>query len=371
MNWTFWHRSLSPHLAPVVRCLASMPDQHVTVVAEREPAMHRKSIGWDAPDCSPARVFIRPANADVEHLLQAGRGPLSVHLLNGLANVALNREVLSRLAKTRTIIGLISESPDSRGILGLARRAKYRMDRYSFGRRLDFILAMGQLGVRWFSSAGYDASRIFPFGYFTDSPVVALEKESEKNESGDFRILYLGRFTMVKDGLTAIRALAGLSTGDWQFDLVGDGAELQRWRRAAAASGCSSRIRFRPPVDYKMIGTFLDQADLLLLPSKKDGWGAVVNEALQCGVPVVCSDKCGAADLLREPWRGSVFQAGSVEGLRKAVERWIARGKRSAESSARIRQWSSAIEGPQAARYLVDIVKHLQEGGERPCPPWY
>lgn len=29
----------------------------------------------------------------------------------------------------------------------------------------------------------------------------------------------------------------------------------------------------------------------------------VVNEALMCGVPVVCSDNCGVAGLLREPWR--------------------------------------------------------------------
>ena len=240
-----------------------------------------------------------------------------------------------------------------------------------FGRRLDFILAMGQLGVRWFRSAGYDASRIFPFGYFTETPVLVPENEGEKGKSGTFRILYLGRITKEKDGVTAIRALAGLPASDWQFDVVGDGAELARWKRAAAASGHSGRISFLSAVNYKLVGDLFGQADLLLLPSRKDGWGAVVNEALQCGVPVVCSDKCGAADLLRKPWRGSVFKAGSVKSLRDALRGWIANGKRDVESSARIRRWSSSIEGRQAARYLVEIVKYLQEGGERPSPPWY
>lgn len=371
MNWTFWQNIVSPHLAPLERGLASFPNQTVTVVAEGEPGAHRKSIGWRTPDCSPARVLIRPTDADVELLVKAGNGPLSVHLLNGWADVALNRRVLPHLAKTGALIGLISESPDSRGILGLARRTKYRLDRYRSGRHLDFVLAMGQSGVRWFSSAGYDALRVFPFGYLTESPVVTVKDGSERSISGAFRILYLGRIIGLKDGVTAMRALAGLAANDWEFDVVGNGEELQRWKRAAAASGHSDRIRFSPAVNYKMVGKLLEQADLLLLPSKKEGWGAVVNEALMCGVPVVCSDRCGAVDLLREPWRGSVFKAGSVTSLQKALQGWIDHGKRDAESSARIRQWSSAIEGPQVARYLVEIVDYLQQGGARPQPPWY
>jgi glycosyltransferase involved in cell wall biosynthesis len=120
-----------------------------------------------------------------------------------------------------------------------------------------------------------------------------------------------------------------------------------------------------------MIGNLLEHADVLLLPSRYDGWGAVVNEALMCGVPVVCSDNCGAADLLREPWRGSTFKMGSVESLQIVLRGWIERGRRNEESTARIRDWSSALEGPQEARYLVEIVKYLQEGGQRPSPPWY
>ena len=68
--------------------------------------------------------------------------------------------------------------------------------------------------------------------------------------------------------------------------------------------------------------------DLFLLPSRFDGWGAVVNEALMCGVPVVCSDNCGAAELLGESWRGEVFRTGSAAGLKDILQRWIALGRR-------------------------------------------
>jgi glycosyltransferase involved in cell wall biosynthesis len=371
MNWTLWQNIVSPHLSPVARALASIPGQTVTVVAENELPERRRATGWRTPDCSPARVLIKPTNAEIERLIAGDPGQPSVHLLSGLPDVALNQRVLALLARTRATVGLISETADNRGILGFVRKVKYRLDRRHVEQNIDFVLAMGQLGVKWFESAGYDSSRIFPFAYVTERPVITEEKYAESMDREAFRILFLGRILRLKDGVTAIRALQRLSTSEWQFDVVGDGPDQERWKKAAAHSGVANRIRFRPTVDNGLVGNLLQQADLLLLPSRKDGWGAVINEALMCGVPVICSDNCGAADLLREPWRGSTFKAGSVASLRRVLLGWIERGRRSDKSSARIREWSRVVEGPQVVRYLVEIVAYVRAGGQRPSPPWY
>jgi glycosyltransferase involved in cell wall biosynthesis len=247
---------------------------------------------------------------------------------------------------------------------------QYSLQRYVLAQNLDLILAMGEQGVRWFQSAGYDSSRIFPFGYVTERPVVTSRNGRETGEHGTFRILYLGRTVPAKDGVTGILALEQLSSLDWRFDIVGDGPDLPRWKAAAVASGISERVRFRPVIDNRMVASVLQDADLLLLPSKHDGWGAVVNEALMCGIPVVCSDHCGAADLLREPYRGTIFKAGSVNSLQRELRNWLERGRRTAQSTARIRDWSSVLEGPHVAQYLVEIIEHLRGGGRRPSPPW-
>jgi glycosyltransferase involved in cell wall biosynthesis len=331
----------------------------------------RKALGWNPADCSPARVWIKPKDEAIEQLIGRVHGRQSVHFLGGVGHGTLNRRVLSRLAGTGAIIGLWSEGADNRGVLGLARKAKYSLDRYLVEDKLDFIGAVGQLGVRWFESVGYDTSHIFSIIYVTERPVRTLDTSNEWNESQVFRMIYIGQIICRKDGPTAIRALAGLLSYDWQFDIVGNGPELERWERVAAQSGIASRVRFQSAVNNRMIGNLFEEADLLLLPSRFDGWGAVVNEALMCGVPVVCSDNCGAADLLRKPWRGSIFKTGSVESLRGTLQGWIENGKRNKESSARIREWSSVLEGPSMARYLVEIVEYIRYGGMRPSPPWY
>lgn len=371
MKWTFWLSIVSPHVSEVLRALASMPDQTVTVVAEHQLADIRKAIGWNTPDCSPARVVIEPQDAEIEKLIGHGCDRDTVHMVAIEKRGSLNRRVLSRLAKTGATIGLMSEAVDNRGILGMIRRAKYFLERYSIEDKLDLLVAMGQVGVRWYESVGYEPSSIFPLIYVTERPAPSLECASEWKETEAFRVLYLGHFIPRKDGVTAIRALAGIPDLDWRFDAVGNGPDMARWKRAAAESSVDSRIRFHEAVNNRMIGNLLEHTDLLVLPSRYDGWGAVVNEALMCGVPVVCSDNCGAAELLREPWRGSTFKMGSVEDLRRVLREWILRGKRTKESSARIREWSSAIEGAPLARYLVEVVESIRDGGTRPTPPWY
>jgi len=371
MNWTFWLGIVSPHLSELVRALASIPGQTVTVVADHEPADERKAIGWRVADCSPASVLIKPHPTVVEQLICQSDDRKSVHLLGGLPNITLNRQVLFRLARTKATVGLISESADNRGVLGFARQAKYRTDRYFVEPHLHFILAMGQLGVRWFESVGYNSLHIYPFMYVTERPLMGSRAASEAHASQGLRMLYLGQLIRRKDCLTLFRSLQDFAGHPWTLDIVGSGPELKRWQRASETIDLGARIRFSPAIDNRSIGFLLDHTDLLLLPSRWDGWGAVVNEALMCGVPVICSDNCGAADLLREPWRGQIFKAGSVESLRHVLRGWIERGKRSDDFSARIRQWSAVLEGQQAAHYLIDIVVYLHNGGIRPSPPWY
>jgi glycosyltransferase involved in cell wall biosynthesis len=261
MNWTLWQNILSPHLSAVARALASIPGQNVTVVAENELPDRRRATGWRTPDCAPARSYVRPTDTDVERLIEGNETELSVHLLNGLAGVPLNRRVLPRLVKTGAMVGLISESADNRGILGLARKAKYRLDRYRVGQNFDFILAMGQLGVQWFESAGYDSSKVFPFAYVTERPVRISDHSHGEKEHTAFRILYMGQIIRRKDGVTAIRGLRKLSVRDWRFDIVGNGPDLRRWRQVASEGGVADRIHFRPAVDNGVIGSLLQHAE--------------------------------------------------------------------------------------------------------------
>ena len=60
-------------------------------------------------------------------------------------------------------------------------------------------------------------------------------------------------------------------------------------------------------------------ADIFVLPSRHDGWGVVVNEALGAGLPIIVSDRVGARDLVENGCNGFVTTAGDIDSLASAL----------------------------------------------------
>jgi len=81
---------------------------------------------------------------------------------------------------------------------------------------------------------------------------------------------------------------------------------------------------FQPPEELP--GEFA-RADVFVLPSRYDGWGVVVNQAIGAGLPVICSDAVGAGyDLVEPEVNGLRFPAGDAAALMRSMERFASRG---------------------------------------------
>lgn len=77
------------------------------------------------------------------------------------------------------------------------------------------------------------------------------------------------------------------------------------------------------PVAQNALVSYYHSAHLLVLPSRQDGYGMVLNQALATGLPVIGSDHSGAVDLAANPLlreRTWVVRAGDLESLGKALE---------------------------------------------------
>ncbi len=105
---------------------------------------------------------------------------------------------------------------------------------------------------------------------------------------------------------------------DIHCDFVGDPPEgdqemLPTLQRLAATEGVLDRIRFL--CDRTDIPALLGNADIFVLPSRYEGFGLVLLEAMAAGVPVVAADVDGPAELLVDGSNGIKFKACSAEDL--------------------------------------------------------
>ena len=367
MRIVFWQNELAILQSAHIRSLAARAGHDVTLVAETDLYPERRALGWAIPNFGQARVFVAPDDAEIGRLV-GERPSESVHIFTTIHAYRLVSKAFRRAIRTEALVGVFSESGDFRGWKGLARLAIGRRNSLLYGRRIDFVLATGQQGVRWFRRTGIAPSRVFPYGYWVEDPRAALASQPAP---GPVRLMFLGQLVPRKGVDLVLRALAALRGQGWEFLVMGAGLQERELRAMAHRLGIAGQVRFLPAQPNQEAIGEIARSDLFVLPSRFDGWGAVVNEALMCGVPVLCSSHCGAADLIQTPWLGEVFPASSVAGLRAVLARWIAQGKRAPEATENIRSWSSCITGESASEYLLSVIRHTTGSCPRPTPPWY
>jgi glycosyltransferase involved in cell wall biosynthesis len=362
MQLVFWHNIISPHQAPFLRELAASGHE-VLVVATEAMSVEREQLGWSPPELGSAQVILGPDQARVRLLVKQS-GSDAIHFLAGARGTELGRQVAHVCRSSGRRMGLITESPDARGLGGPLRWVKYAGERVTMGKYFEFILAMGQRGVRWFRRCGYPASRVFPFAYVTER----FPQNPGPSVDGDFHFLFVGQLIHRKGVDLLLRALALVS--GCKVSVIGDGPEREKLIKLAAKCGLNNRVLWHGKMGSTQAQSEVCKADMLVLPSREDGWGAVVNESLMSGIPVICSSACGAADLITAPWLGTVFPAGNVSGLAAALNDSVKQGKASLVQRQHIRDWSQCIEGVSVAKYVEQILGHVYGRGPRPRAPW-
>jgi glycosyltransferase involved in cell wall biosynthesis len=168
---------------------------------------------------------------------------------------------------------------------------------------------------------GYD---VVDNGRFRLAAEAARQREAECRAQLDLpgkyivcvsRLIARKRVDKVIDAYARSRARnAGVS-----LLIIGSGDLEQDLRARCDRLGLSDTVVFRQLVPNRDMPIFLALARFLVLLSDYDQWGLCLNEALACGTPVLCSDRCGAAhELVKHGENGFV-----TDGTESDIDRGI------------------------------------------------
>jgi len=327
--------------------------------------------GWFRPDYGQTNIILRPTPKAQAELLSVDPST-TVHIFSGTRGQHnLIRKAFCQSLSSGSYTGIQSEAFRGGGIKGALRRLRGKYDALRFAERIGFVLGIGSMSVDWYRKSGYPDEKIFPFAYFVETPSTSNQPVGDEALDQCFDVVFVGHDLFRKGLDILLRALHGIGKPDWRLHIVDDQNRRKSFANLSARLGLTDSIHFYGTLPNPQVIGLISRSDLLVLPSRWDGWGAVVNEALMCGVPVVCSDRCGAADLLDGGERGEVFPSGDVSALRSILARRISQGKKDAVVSERIREWSKCISGESAAEHLLAVVEASVTRGKKPIPPWF
>lgn len=149
----------------------------------------------------------------------------------------------------------------------------------------------------------------------------------DKLEVGNSKIvLYLGRLEEIKGVEYLIRAFALLNPDNAVLVVAGDGSLRERLQALALEQGIQEKTRFAGYVPPEDALAYYAIADVFVLPSVtmptgREVWGVVVNEAMNQGLPVVATEAVGAAagGLVQSGVNGFVVPERDSAALAQAV----------------------------------------------------
>ena len=152
--------------------------------------------------------------------------------------------------------------------------------------------------------------------------------------------LYSGKFEYRKNLQTLIKAKILAKDLPCSLILVGNGPDEEELRQLSTED---TNIHFMDFVNQSKMPMIYRTSDVFILPSISETWGLGINEAMNCGLAILASDKVGAAiDLIQN--NGFIFMAGDYRALsnqmREIVENRSLLNEFKNQSLMIIKNWS-------------------------------
>ena len=375
----------TPYRAPLFDRLAALPELDLTVIYAAPTVAERT---WSVEPDHDA-VFLRGVGVPGAQRVLHHDYPLTPGIAHALSSVAPDVVVVSgwstfaaqgaiAWSRARKIpYVLVVESHDEGPRRSWRRRVKGTIVP-PIVRGASGALVTGTLARRSMIERGARPERVRVFANTVDVEAfgeradrLSARRSELRAELGavpeDVVVLSVSRLVPEKGHDLLVRAVARAADSRLLLVLAGDGPERARLDGLAESLGV--RLVLVGDRPWEDIVEMYAAADVFALLSDREPWAVVVNEAAACGLPLVLSDRVGAAhDLLREGENGVLVQAGDVSAAGGALRDLAAddgqRLRMGARSREIARDWGY---GPSVVNFVAAVreaTNHATPGGE-------
>ncbi len=135
--------------------------------------------------------------------------------------------------------------------------------------------------------------------------------------ASDVVALHPSQIKSVKRPMDIVRSAPAVLTRQPNvlYLIVGEGPLLADMQGLAERLGVQERFRFAPFVSYEDMPEYMNLADLVLMPSEREGLARVYLEGQACGKTLIASDIAAAREVVIHGQTGLLFRMGDVEDL--------------------------------------------------------
>lgn len=185
-------------------------------------------------------------------------------------------------------------------------------------RRADIVCSISK-AVQEDIKRRYDCDSVLVYNGIAVKDVAFVESEMDARP---FRIIQVSRLDHEKKGqdllIEAVTRL--LDEGlDIKVDFIGEGDSSKFLKQLTEQKGIDHSVYFLGARTREYIYTHLCEYNLFVQPSRKEGFGLTIAEAMAAGIPVLVSDIPGPKEVVGDGEFGVLFQSDNVDSLTDAI----------------------------------------------------
>lgn len=315
MQITFVSNYINHHQLPMSEALSELTGGNYTFIQTEPISGERVKMGWNAnaDEQDFVKKYYEEPDACRKLIMDS-----DVVISGGIEDESY---VMERLLAGKFTIRY-SESIYKEGRWkfitprGLIRKYK---EHIRFRNYPVYMLCSGAYVAGDFHLIGAYPGKMLKFGYFPRFVERAGEELDGDRDDNLVNILWVGRMIDWKHpeaviGLAKRLADAGI---DYKLTMIGRGELGQTVEEMISREGLGDRVTVIESMTPKEVRGYMRKADILVATSdRREGWGAVVNEAMNEGCAVVVSHEEGCATfLINDCVNGFIYRNGDMDDL--------------------------------------------------------
>ncbi len=159
---------------------------------------------------------------------------------------------------------------------------------------------------------------------------IKVKQDAPHGKKAFYRFISVGRLYTIHKGqdvlIDALTILNGKNILHYHLDIIGDGEDRTRLETMIADARLSEHVSLLGSKDRKYVYNHLCDYDLFVLPSRSEGFGLTLAEAMCAKVPVVTSDLEGPMEVIDKGHLGWHFKSEDKNDLAAVLESLMAQG---------------------------------------------
>lgn len=223
-----------------------------------------------------------------------------------------------------------------------------------------YLLAASAYAADDVCLCGFKREKCLKWGYFPEL-LPKVDKSFDK-----LRIMWCGRMLWWKHPEDAVEVARYLKEKglDFEMKMIGNGEKREVVESMIAKYDLDSQVTtfdFMAPTEIRKT---MNESNVYLFTSgKQEGWGVVLNEAMNSGCVVIANRNAGSAPYLIEDGKNGFLYDGSKQQLQSAVDKMLASDMK-AVSDAAYSTIKDDWNQEQAAYRFVELSKLIMQGKE-------